>query len=211
MSKTIKHFSTCVLQDRKPTKQPIIQIPSGNFMNINAIHHLSTNVQSQITANNDVVNFICSSAYFVDLFEALYKFLPMSVVQPTGRILKQSYVKEYTQPPEHCMKWQGVYVPTLIFAPLTAGGDAFPHSRIAHLPLLPNRNSVSVYFPSSIITDDVLIPSTNITRDGRFRIEPCPFSGNRYDFAIPIVLNDFIDNPANFLDMGKIIKQINGI
>ncbi len=185
-------------------------------MNIDDIVGLSTSVKDEIKANKDVENFICSSAYFVDLVAALNNFLPVSLVQPTTkRTLKQSYVKTYTRPPVGCRYWLDSYgvnhdIPTLIFAPLQENDKAFGHTRIAHLPLLPNRNSVSVYFPSSIITDDVLIPSTNITRDGRFRIESCSFS-DWYDFAIPIVLSDFIANPDDFLDMNKIVNQINGI
>ena len=182
-------------------------------MNLSQIG-LFPDVVQAVNANQDVKNFICSSAYFVDLVAALNKFLPVSVVQPNRRVLQQSYVREYTQPPDGCRTWSNNDVnhniPTLIFAPLQENGKAFGHSRIAHLPLLPNRNSVSVYFPSSIITDDVLIPSTNITRDGRFRIEQCYFS-DWYDFAIPIVLSDFIANPDDFLDMNKVVDQINGI
>ena len=138
-------------------------------MNLNQIG-LFPSVVQEINANPDVKNFICSSAYFVDLVAALNIFLPVSIVQPkTKRVLQQSYVKTYTRPPIGCRNWldnNGVNqdIPTLIFAPLQKNGKAFGHTRIAHLPLLLNTNSIPVYFPSSIITNTSL-----------FRIEKCKF------------------------------------
>ena len=172
-------------------------------MNLHQIG-LFPNVVQEINVNKDVKDFVCSSVYFADLVDALNNFLPMSVVQPTKRVLQQSYVKKYTRPPIGCRSWldnNGVHhdTPTLIFAPLQKNGKAFGHTRIAHLPLLPNINSIAVYFPSSIITNASL-----------FRIEKCTFS-RWYNFAIleEKDVANFIKAPANFLDISKVIKQIN--
>jgi hypothetical protein len=163
-------------------------------MNINAIQNLLPNVVPQITANNDVVNFICSSRYFVPLLDSLTAFL-QTVMNPTsGRKVELSYIRNYNSQPEGCNN----SIPMLLFAPLEDDREqAIRNTWIARLPLLPNMNSVSVYFPDLILN--------NPLQNGMFRLEPY---NNRYSYAIPIVLSDFIKNPAAFLDLVKIQKRV---
>jgi hypothetical protein len=169
-------------------------------MNINAIQNLSPNVAQQITANNDVVNFICSSRYFVPLLDSLTAFL-QPVMNPTsGRKVELSYKGWYTHQPHGCCGDNNYLIPMLLFSPLGQPDKngkikAVDNTWIARLPLLPNVNSVSVYFPSSIIVE----PSV-------FRFEQ--YHDDEYDYAIPIVLSDFIKNPEAFLDLVKIQKRV---
>ncbi|MGB4497854.1 MAG: hypothetical protein WBI40_04080 [Methylococcaceae bacterium] len=174
-------------------------------MNISAIQKFSPNVGQQITANNDVTNFVCSSAYFIDLIDTLNNFLKPVLQAKTGRVLEQGYVKTYTKPPAYCQKsWNSTVgnIPTLLFAPLDNPDrngkiNAVKRTWIAKLPLLPNRNSVSIYFPSSIIVDYSL-----------FRIEQYDLD-DEFDYAIPLVLSSFMKNPNAFLSIEKIKARIN--
>ena len=170
-------------------------------MNLSQIG-LFPDVVQEISANKDVESFVCSSAYFVDLVGALNTFLKPLLEVETKRSLEQSYVKTYTKPPAYCQKWFNKDIPTLLFAPLDQPDvngkiKALKRTWIAKLTLLPNRNSVSIYFPSSIIVDYSL-----------FRIEPYD-RDDEFDHAIPIVLSSFMKNPDAFLSLEKIQARIN--
>jgi hypothetical protein len=172
-------------------------------MNLNQIG-LAPSVVQEINANQDVKNFVCSSAYFADLIGALNDFLNSVLEDGNKRVLEQSYVKTYTKPPAYCQKkWNSKEdIPTLLFSPLDKPNKdrkirAVKRTWIAKLPLLPNRNSVSIYFPSSIIVDYSL-----------FRIEQYDLD-NEFDYAIPLVLSSFMKNPDAFLSINKIKDRVN--
>ncbi len=162
-------------------------------MNIDDIVGLSTSVKDEIKANKDVENFICSSAYFVDLVAALNTFLKPLLEAETERSLEQSYVQFYTDEPHGCNN----EIPMLLFAPLRKDDRAFPYSWIAKLPLLPNYNCVPIYFPTEIIINNNLVRN-EIARSGKHK------------FSIPLVLSDFIYKPANFLSIYEIEKRVKG-
>jgi hypothetical protein len=165
-------------------------------MNIANISALSSSVKQEMQANADVENFVSTSKYFKQLIISLDKFLDPLLKAETGRKLEQSYIKYYTGQPHDCSDT----IPLLLFAPLTINKTAFSHTWIARLPLLPNINSISIYFPDSILQDSVT--KTQV------RSEPC-IKYDLYDYAIPIILSDFIDHPEHFLCIEKIKKRIN--
>ena len=121
-------------------------------MNIANISALSSSVKQEMQANADVKNFVSTSTYFCDLVNALDIFLQPVLQAPKGRKLEQSYKVSYErEQPEDCKE-----KPILLFAPLNNPDkngkiSAYQSTWIARLPLLPNVNSVSIYFPSSIL------------------------------------------------------------
>ncbi len=161
-------------------------------MNLSQIG-LFPDVVQEISANKDVENFICSSAYFTDLVKALNDFLKPLLEAETERSLKQSYVEFYTDEPHGCNN----EIPMLILAPLKTDARAFSYSWIAKLPLLPNYNCVPIYFPTEIIINNNLVRN-EIARSGKHK------------FSIPLVLSDFIYKPANFLSIYEIEKRVKG-
>ncbi len=161
-------------------------------MNLSQIG-LFPDVVQAVNANQDVKDFICSSAYFSDLVDALNKFLKPLLEAETGRLLEQSYVEFYTDEPHGCND----KIPMLIFAPIQKNDKAFPYSWIAKLPLLPNRNCVPIYFPTEVIINNHLFRNENAR-------------ATRHLFSIPLVLSDFIDKPADFLSFSEIEKRVKG-
>jgi hypothetical protein len=163
-------------------------------MNLNQIG-FSSDVTKEINNNQEVKNFVCSSAHFKKLLKCLNTFLAPVINPDSGRKVKQRYVRSYGDVPEDCSR-----KPFLIFAPLTEKGDAETHSRIVYLPLLPNLNSVSVCFPNRIVNPNCI---------NRVRTESYSFKNDFDHYVIPIVLSEFINNPQDFLLMDEIQKRIN--
>lgn len=172
-------------------------------MNLNQIG-LFPSVVQEINANPDVKNFVCSSAYFADLVKSLNTFLQPVMNSTHARKIQQRYVGSYVEVPYNCSG-----KPFLIFAPLTplitkpngtvTGGNAFVHSRIAYLPLFENVHSIHVLFPNTI---------ANLQCLNKSRIEPYRFTRDFTDYVIPKNVNDFIQNPQDFLLMDEIKKRI---
>jgi hypothetical protein len=174
-------------------------------MNLNQIG-LFPSVIQKINSNQDVKDFVCSSAYFSDLVDKLNDFLQPVMNSTHARRVQQRYVGRYVEVPYNCSG-----KPFLIFAPLTplitnpkngtvTGGIAFVHSRIAYLPLFENAHSIHILFPNTIINPQCL---------NKVRTEPYRFNNDFDHYVIPNNVNDFIQNPQDFLLMDEIKKRIN--
>ena len=168
-------------------------------MDIAKISALSSSVKQEMEANTDVKNFVSTSKDFSNLVNALDIFLQPVLQAPTGRKLEQSYIGRYSEQPKYCRN-----LPILLFAPLRQPNkngkiSAFPLTWIVRLPLLSNKNSVSIYFPYPILQDSMK------TQNKKIRTEP----HKNGDYVIPIVLSDFIKNPEHYLCIEKIKKRIN--
>jgi hypothetical protein len=168
-------------------------------MNVNAIQNLSS-VASQIMANRDVENFVCSSAYFIKLAECLDNFLkPLPLQIHRNRVTKfrrKGYIGGYSSQPPGCDD-----KPLLLFSLFhnEIGGNAVSHKWIARLPLSVECN-VPIYFPDTILNDTAI-------QNNLVEIKNCT-QYDLYNYAIPININDFMNNPADFLDLEKIQKWI---
>jgi len=128
-------------------------------MNIANISALSSSVKQEMQANADVENFVYTSKYFSDLVNALDIFLQPVLQAPKGRKLEQSYIGRYSEQPGNCKN-----LPILLFAPLKQPNkngkiSAFPLTWILRLPLLSNKNFVSIYFPYPILQDSMKTPN----------------------------------------------------
>ena len=148
---------------------------------------IASKYKEQIVNFNNLQKHIHTEE-FSRVYSTIVEFL-----KPFPKI-KRKFIKGYESQPEGCTKKN-----VIVFSTLNKNGTANNLKWIARMPLLQNNASVIIYFPRSIIVESNLY----------FRFEHVESNETSYEYAIPVDIQGFINNPEQFISIDAISKRLN--
>ena len=143
--------------------------------------------KNQIRNDNNLKNYI-NNKVFTSVFNTMAEFLkPFPIVQ-------KKFIYGYTDQPAGCNDTN-----ILLFSRVTQTGRASNNKWIARMPLQLNHPHVLIYFPRNII----------IANEKLLRFEDKPDGMQKFRYAIPKDIDQFINNPSAYISVSAVEERLN--
>jgi hypothetical protein len=147
----------------------------------------SDEYEGQIRNDNNLINYI-DNKVFTSVFYAMVGLLE------DFPIVQRKFIKGFTDQPQGCGN-----INIVLFSQLTQTGRASNNKWIARMPLQINHPHVIIYLPRDIV----------VANEKLLRFEDKPDGTQRFRYAIPKDINQFIKNPSAYISLVAVEGRLN--